>query len=108
MTREDLSVFEFNFNDLKMKKLRKNSSFKTKSTNVENFVEWILKTLSDLYEKKDKERYNACSIYMNDNNIEKLHDYLDPVTWLNFSPTNCNDLTDDEYGIDIKTIVEER
>jgi len=105
---KELIIKKFSFPE--MKKLRKNSSYRTKSDNAENYANWTISVLKEEAGKElsSNEQFNACSIYMNKKNIELLHDYLEPMTWLNYSPAECNELKDDELGIDLSSIIKER
>ena len=110
--KSELNVFKFLYSDIGMKKVHKNNrktfnkNIEIFSKNIDEYSNWVINILSNLYKKKDNERYNACSIYMNDKNIEKLHKYMDPVAWLYFAPTNCNELNNNEFGVDMESIVE--
>lgn len=96
----------FNFSDIGLKKLRKNSNYRTEKENNENFVSWILNQLREICDNEDK-KYNATSIYMNKKNLDKLQKHLDSMVWLNYSPTECDDLQNGEYGVDLTSILED-
>ncbi len=105
---KELKVINFNFPEMKV--LRKNSSFKTKQNNVDSYVNWVLDILRSFHGKELEkgEQFNACCLYTNKKNVDLLHKYLEPMTWLNYSPTECNELKDDELGIDVSEITQKR
>jgi len=89
--------FERIFNPSKDEVLRKNN---------DKFVKWVMKTLKDTGQiLKEKQNYNSCCLYLNKKNLDKLNDLLDPMVWLNFSPTTSTALNDDQLGIDLKNVV---
>lgn len=98
----------FHFDSLKMKKLRKNSRHSTIQKNNEIYIEWMLQTLKSIYTLPKDKTYNALCIYMNPDNIEKLHNYLSPMVWLNYSPKECLELSLDQVAIDMTSIVENK
>lgn len=105
---KSLIINKFTFSEIGMKKLRKNSNYMTPQNNGEKYAKWVIDTLEKFYSKTDNEKYNACCIYMNKNNIDIMHKYLEPMTWLNLSPTEYDKLGDDEFGIDLSEIVQQR
>ena len=104
--KKTLIVKTFDWKDLGIKKLRKNSNYKTIQKNNDNFIYWIKQILGELYTLNSDEKYNACCVYMNDYNVEKLNQHMEPMTWLAYSPSICNSLKNNEYGVDLSNIFE--
>jgi len=97
-----LILKEFDFKSIKLKQIRKNCRYSTLRSNFENYTNWAIKELSLI--SQNNKKLNACCIYMNTNNTMKLWSCLDAMTWLNISPTECNDLQDNQYAIDLSEL----
>ena len=77
--------------------------------NSEKLVNWILKQLKSTGIKvEDNNQYDATSLYLNTKNLDKMHKYLPPMVWLNYSPTTCDDLKDNEVGVEMARVVAEK
>ncbi len=93
----DLSVFRYH-----EPKFEKNTD-----KNDEIFVKWVLRNVKMMSGKKlnEDEKYNACSLYLNNKNNLSLNEKLHPMLWLNISPTTCDELRDNEIAIDISDAI---
>lgn len=106
--RKMLIVKKFNFSDIGLKKLRKNSNYKTPVENEQKYAYWVIDQLKEISNQPEGKIYNATSIYMNERNVDKLNDYIGGMAWLNYAPSECNDLKNNEYGVDLTSILEDK
>lgn len=92
--------------ELPFKKRRKGVN----TLNDEMFVDWIIRTIKKHFkrEQKPNEIFNALCISMNKTNIDYIHDFINPLTFLNYAPVEDNSLGDDEYSIDLDKLTEVR
>jgi hypothetical protein len=99
-----LLIIKFNFRrTLKFKNYRKQSR---KSNNDVVYTNWVMKTLKNFHKNLPKNyTYNSQAIYMNEFNIEILHKNMQTWAWVNWSPNTDKDLKNDEYGIDLNSII---
>lgn len=76
--------------------------------NVNSFADWIIKKIQ-MYHGAPKHdwEYNACCLYLNNNNLKILQSYLAPIDYLNYSPREDNNLKDNELGIDLNELTTE-
>lgn len=78
-------------------------------SNSDKFVKWVMKHLKDTGKTVNpSQNYNACALFLNQKNLDKLHDLLDPMVFLNFSPTTSAALPHDLLGIDPNEVVVNR
>jgi len=73
--------------------------------NTDRYIAWVIKILKKASSLPEGYRYNSTSLYMNEKNVEKLHNYLYPMVWLNYSPTIDNSLKNWQYRLDENKIV---
>lgn len=74
--------------------------------NSMNFVRWIINQLKSTgIEVKNTNQYNACALYMNTHDLNKLHKYMSPMIWLNYSPTTCDELKNGEIGVEMSEVI---
>lgn len=94
---KDLSVFRYH----------KPRFEKSQSKNDDIFVKWVLSTIKRMTntELMEGEKFNACSLYLNDKNNKELNKKMNPMVWLNISPTTCDELSDNEIAIDMKDVI---
>ena len=73
--------------------------------NTHLFARWLWTAIKYGYGKdlKDDEVYTMMGTYMNDNNIKFLHEHINDMDWLCYSPKSDNTLKDDEIRIDFFT-----
>lgn len=63
--------------------------------NDEIYVAWLCKILEEFNTK------NVLALHMNKSNNDRLDKYLNPMTYLNYSPKTDDGLDDDELMIDL-------
>jgi len=111
MEIEKLKIKKFWFFTLGMKNIGKENLQKRyyhnrhADKNAEKYIAWIMKILKNEKTIKDGYEYSSLAIYANSYVIEKLHNYLYPMAWLNYSPTTCDELKNNEIGIDLETVL---
>lgn len=74
---------------------------KSKLKNDKIFVEWLIKFL-DQYKTKNSQCLSA-----NEKTNEFLKEKLYPMTWLNYSPRDNNQLQEDEILVDFSRLNDE-
>ena len=57
------------------------------------------------YLLESNNQYDATSLYLNTKNLNKMHKYLPPMIWLNYSPTTCDELKNDEIGVEMSRVL---
>ena len=113
--RDKLNIFKFFWDEIlphKIKNFHPKYWYNTKGIrkklddNAEGYIHWLLPVLKSYVPKLSKgKQWSALCLYMNQNNIDYLHTQLEGGIWLNIAPTCCQELADDEYGIDPENVV---
>lgn len=107
MTRDKLDIHRLRWNKLIQARHGKMDRSKLEK-NDHKFIHWVMKVLAEYVECPPKgKKWNALAIYMNHKNNMILHDCLSPMVWLDISPKECEDLKDNEYGVDPTAVVED-
>ena len=80
--------------------------------NDQKYVDWVVSIL----QKAEKElgyletpknaKLNACCLSAHPSMNEYLHKYLDPMTWLSYSPKDDETLKKNQIAIDLENIFE--
>ena len=97
---------EWNFEKLTHRKGRADYERKVRNTNL--YGHWIWDLMKREYGKplESDEIFTSTGLYMNDNNISYLREYIGDWDWLCYSPCTDNTLNDDE--LIIKNYVEKK
>jgi hypothetical protein len=100
-------IKKFHFVFLGIKKLPKDYFKKRRmeDKNATKYIKWVLKVLRKI---KTCETYSAICISMNRKNIDKLHDRMHGMTWLNYAPKEDNSLKDNQYSIDLEKMCDNK
>lgn len=113
MVFKDLLVLlietDFKIDFFKHKKVRYSTGYKSIKKieeNANSFINWIMEKLQ-IYHGAPVSgwEYNACCLYLNNNNLKTLQTYLAPMDYLNYSPREDNNLKNNELGIDLNDII---
>ncbi len=97
---------KINWSSNKLERIFNPSKDEVLRSNNDKFVKWIMKILKATGQTLGpNQNYNSCALYLNDKNLQKLHKLLDPMVWLNYSPTTSNSLPDNRLGIDLKEVI---
>jgi hypothetical protein len=102
-----LVIRGFNTDFLSSKKKYYRSRYsKSVRQNTEDMARWILNTLKTFVPHIIKGyKYNSQALHLNNNNLEKILKHVDPMHWLNYSPTTDDSLRDDELGVELNDII---
>ncbi len=93
-------IVKFSINDLGLHPLiYKKKYSKRKDYNDQAFVNWLTDVL------KARGGNNACAISFSKNNDAYLFKNINSMTYLNYSPTVDESLSDDEYKINLNELV---
>jgi len=102
-----LIIKGFNTNFLtQKKKYYKNKYSRSIKQNTEDLVIWIKETLKNCVPILLKGyNYNCQALSLNKKNLDEISKHVDPMHFLNFSPTTNNTLKSDEFGIELSEII---
>lgn len=107
--KEKLEVFRFKWEEIlpETAKKCKHARWQSRETqkklkkNGEAFIHWVVNLLSLYVSTPPKgKKWNSPAVYMNEKNVNYLESQIDSWLWLNIAPTCCQELGDDEYGVD--------
>ena len=110
-----MKTFKFTWEEIGIEVLKKFPKLYTSvrikkilDKNIENYMSWIMETARKIYKKKlkENERFNACAFYMNEKNNRILEKSLRVWDWVCYSPVTLEELSDNEYAVKIKELVQ--
>jgi len=100
---------KINWSNSKLERIFNPSKDEVLRSNDEKFVKWVMKQLRATGKTvTPTENYNACALHLSQKNLDELHDFLNPMIYLNYSPTTANALPDNILGIDPLVVVVKR
>jgi hypothetical protein len=77
-------------------------------SNNDKFTGWVLKQLKKTGQTLEQgQNYNACALYLNEKNLQKLNKLIDPMVYLNYSPVTSNNLPNNILGISLKDVLQD-
>ncbi len=115
-----LTVFRFSKKELPFTRVK--SSFsrnvplrdrKILERNTEHYAKWVISLLEEHVSEDLKQsvgtmrRYDILSFFMNSNNEMWLSHHIFPMDFLNWGPVTLDDLSDDEYALDLDRLTTE-
>lgn len=72
------------------------------------FIHWLIRVLEGVQpDRPEGYQYNALAIYMCGENLNLLSKLISPFVYLDIAPRQCDELTDQEYGIDVENVLKE-
>jgi len=78
---------------------------KIEDKNTQTFVNWIIKQLKQTGVKVEQtNQYDSTSLYLNTHNLERLRKYLPSMVWMNYSPTTCDELKNNEIAVNLSAV----
>ena len=88
------------------KKYYKGKHSKSIAKNTDDMIKWIVSVLkSHIPVLPHGFRYDARALHLNSKMLDELIFHVEPMAWLNYSPTTDNSLNDNELGIDLNAIL---
>jgi len=114
-----IKVFKFDWDDIKMNRIPKTqrpdpipiSILQTKEANSSRFIEWVIRCMESVSSNDVKakigttKRFKSQALFMNEHNRALLHERVLVTDYLNWGPSLCDLLADDEYGIEMNNML---